>query len=926
MSGLSKKSILSVVLLLLCAHLSAQPVLLSKQIKSSKNISSKVMIFEDITGEMLLEEVIQEDFVSNEGRNNFILPFSNHAFWFKMEFVKGEGVSDDWTIWFTNELTENLEFYEYSIDEGKFIASAKWDLLSSRTKFFKGQEPFFDFKLRDSTTVYIRLKSQRALTGLFSVGPSAAKSKVIMDLFGQRAFVNGLLIFRLLLVLTLGLFVIKDISFRAYSLLILIKTLGYWGLINALTPAFVESPLVAQKLNFLFYTGTPIGTIIFSLAVLPFFGLPSWFKKVLYFFLFLTVGVNILVQVNYSWEFLQIGVGVSVFSGVFIVLVFAYSVMKGLPIQKYYAIPFLLGLVSYLLMNTRILFQVQIPSVSTIAFFLFAAEIFIFIFFLGRIFRDSQMKNILVTQELKNKEFQSERLRELDDLKTSFFTNISHELKTPLTLISGPIEELKKSYPNEKLLKMIRPNINRLQQLINQILDIQKLEAGKQNPHIIKSDLAKHLNRHVLSFESLTASKGIELTFNQNEQSFEARYDEDKLNKIVDNLLSNAVKYTNKGGQVAVNVSYRYKPKAFEISVSDTGFGISEEDLPYIFDRFYQVSNANYQGSGVGLALVKELVSLLKGTIEVESELEKGTTFSVKLPADETTWPDYKVELAEENGIATKELKSATYDEPVGQAEDMNKELVLLVEDNADMQEYIKSLLEKEYRVIQAFNGLEGVEKANNEVPDIIVCDLMMPVMDGFEFSKQIRANVASSHVPIIMLTAKSSKESRLESFEIGIDRYLTKPFDADELKGAIKSGLKSRQDLKALYTQGKFESPSIEEKVGDIELAFYKSLRSFLDENYKKSALTVGDIAKSMSMSDTQLRRKLKTVSTYSPNEYLRKFRLQKAEVLLKVQRKSVSEAAFEVGFENLSYFSKIFQQEYGCLPSEFISSGEVS
>lgn len=919
MSGLSNKSILSVILLLLGTQLSAQSILLSNQIKYSKNISSHVMFFEDITGEMPFEEVRKNTFKGNKGNRNFILPFSNHAFWFKMDFVREANAPESWTIWFTNELTENIELYQYSVSEGKYILNDKWDILSFRTKFFKGQEPFFDFKLTDSTTIYLKIKSERALSGIFSVGPTSAKTSVMMNLFGQRAFVNGLLVFRILLVLTLGLFVVKDIPFRAYSFLILIKTFGYWGLINALVPAFVNNPEVAQKLNYLFYSSTPIGTVLFSLAVLPFFGLPSWIKKVLFTFLALTVGINILVQLDYSWQFLQVGMGISVFSGLFIALVFAYSAIKRLPIQKYYAIPFLLGLLSYLLMNVRVLLQVQIPLVSNIAFLLFAAEIFIFIFFLGRIFRDSQLKNILVTQELKNKEFQSERLKELDELKTSFFTNISHELKTPLTLISGPIEELKKAYPNEKLLKMIRPNISRLQQLINQILDIQKLEAGKQNPHIIKRDLAKHLSRHVLSFESLTSSKSIALNFKQNKQSFEALFDEDKLNKILDNLLSNAIKYNSKGGRVEVDVFYKDQPKSFEFSVSDRGHGIAEKDLPYIFDRFYQVSNANYQGSGVGLALVKELVNLLKGKIEVKSELEKGTTFKVVLPADEVTWSNYVNDLNERSSGVLNSWKEVIYSEPQTEPDESDKELILLVEDNADMQEYIKSILEQDYRVIQAFNGLEGVEKASKEVPDLILCDLMMPLMDGFEFSKKIRANVASSHVPIIMLTAKSSKESRLESFEIGIDRYLTKPFDADELKGAIKSGLKSRKNLKALFTQGVLDTGNVKNEVSEIEHQFYKSLKAFIEENYQKPSLTVQEIAKAISMSETQLRRKLKTVSTYTPNEYLRKFRLQKAENLLKVQGKSVSEAAFEVGLENLSYFSKIFQQEYGCLPSEY-------
>ncbi|AWV98204.1 ATP-binding protein [Arcticibacterium luteifluviistationis] len=913
MSGLFKKSILSVILLLLGAHLSAQPILLSENIKYNESISSHVMFFEDTTGEMDIAEVVKAGFTENQGRNNFIIPFSDHAFWFKVDFEKETDTSDDWVIWFTNELIENLEFYEYDSLTSSYILADSWNVLTSRNKFFKGQEPFFDFKLRDKTTLYFKLKSERALVLTMRVSPSDLKAKISMSNFGRITFVNGLLIFRLLLVLTLGLFVINDIGFRAYSVLVLIKSLGYWGLINAITPAIITNPISAQKLNFLLYTSSPIGTVIFSLAVLPFFELPSWFKKVLYLFAFLTVGVNVLVQFDYSWQYLRMGVGVSVLSGLFIVFIFGYSVLKKLPIQKYYAIPFLLGLISYLLMNMRILFQVQIPLASTIAFFLFAAEIFIFIFFLGRIFKETQLKHFMATEKLKNEEIQSVKLLELDNLKTSFFTNISHELKTPLTLISGPVEELRKKYPEEKLLGMIGPNLGRLKQLINQILDIQKIEAGKQELNIVKKDLAKHLRMQVFAFHSLAEAKELSLNFTQNKNEFLAYFDEDKLNKIIDNLLSNAIKYTAAHGDVKVKVVFHKEPHKLQISVEDTGYGISEKDLPFIFDRFYQVDNDNYQGSGVGLALVKELVTLLKGTIDVSSQLNKGTSFLVSLPVDKKTWNGFNIE--------TKEELDSFENSTVPLERDSEKDLILLVEDNEDMQFYLKTIFEDEYEIIQAFNGLEGIEKANQEVPDIIICDLMMPLMDGFEFSKKIRGQVTSSHVPIIMLTAKSSKESRMESFDIGIDQYMTKPFDADELRGVVKNKIENRKKLRTYFSEGERDIDDSGLSVSPLERVFIDTLNDFLEHNYSNSTLSVMDMAERMEMSDTQLRRKLKNISGYSPNEYLRKFRLKKAEQLLKRGNKSISEIAFEIGFENLSYFSKIFQQEYDCLPSEYVS-----
>ncbi|WP_341228628.1 ATP-binding protein [uncultured Arcticibacterium sp.] len=538
--------------------------------------------------------------------------------------------------------------------------------------------------------------------------------------------------------------------------------------------------------------------------------------------------------------------------------------------------------------------------------------------FLIYLFLRGQRKQIRLEQEVIYNAKEKLRLSELDELKSNFFTNVSHELKTPLTLIEGPINELNKKYPDEGLFKLIKPNVKRLRQLMYQILDVQKLEAGKVNFNIEKSDLAKYFRLHIFSFESLAASYGIKMEFKQNLDEFHAFFDKDKFDKIIDNLISNAIKYNFKGGTVRVKVVYKENPKRLTLSVSDTGQGISETDLPQIFDRFFQVNQNNTEGTGVGLSLVKELVSVLKGTIDVESVEKEGTTFLISMPIDQETWKEHIVEEVFEESIVSnlgeKETENVVRNE--------EKELLLLVEDNPDMQEYLKILFQDRYDIIQAFNGAEGIEKANKEVPDLIVCDLMMPIMDGFEFSKRIRANAASSHVPIIMLTAKSSKESRLESLEIGIDLYMTKPFDTDELSSAIKSCIDNRKALRGIF-RGDVLSTEDEtkEEVNLLEKEFINKVKTFLEQHYHDSSMNVGLISDYLGMSETQLRRKLKSISSYSPNEYLRKFRLEKAEFLLKEGDKTVSEIAFEVGYESLSYFSRIFQQEYGCLPSEYVS-----
>lgn len=515
---------------------------------------------------------------------------------------------------------------------------------------------------------------------------------------------------------------------------------------------------------------------------------------------------------------------------------------------------------------------------------------------------------------------EAERLVALDVLKNHFFTNISHELKTPLTLISGPIQELAARNPSDKLLKLVKRNTQRLQDLISQLLDIQKLEAGKYQFKFDYIDLPQYLRTHVLSFESMASVKNIALNLSQESGSFLAYVDIDKLSKIIDNLLSNAIKYSEKNSNIHVTATYENEPKCFELIVNDEGIGISDEDLPFVFDRFYQVNSDSYRGVGVGLALVKELVNNLQGTINVTSKIGVGTRFTVTLPVDESYWKlqfpviESKVEQYETDPeIWNEELSLLN----VKSQKDTEKELVLIVDDNIDMQEYLRLLLQENYEIITAANGKEGIEKANLEIPDLIISDLMMPLMDGFEFSRRIKNQLTSSHVPIVMLTAKDTKESKLEGLEIGVDHFLSKPFDTDELKIIVRKSIDNRKRLKTLF--GKEMSVALTNVREDKFLA---ALNVKLEKTYAAPDLSIDDIAVAMNVSGNQLRRKLKAVGELSPSEYLRKFRLQKAANLLLDPSASVSEIAFAVGFNNLSYFSKVFNKEFGVLPSEYNST----
>lgn len=888
------------------------------QDSTTKNISANIQFFEDISGELTVEDVLSKEFKPN-GKNHFLLPFSNNAHWIKLEFENKLPKTTDWVLHFKNEITEHLELYEES--NGHFQQTKTWNLLTSKTQSFKGQEPFFNLSIEKNKTVFVRIKTRRAIYSKLLMYSKGLQAATVLNDYGQRSFVNGLLIFRLMLVLTLGLFIIKIIPFRAYSGLVLIKTLGYWGLVNIIGPSFTDSPELAAKINFLFYAITPISTIIFSLIILPLNKLTKLYKYGLYAFLALAVIMQCMVQINYDPFNLKFGTLVLALSGFYILVLYAISIYKKLPIQRYYSIPFLLGLTSYVLMNVRILLQTEIKGVSVIAFGLFVAEILVFIFFLGKIFRDNTVANYLTEQKLQNQLKLSEKLQELNSIKTSFFTNISHELKTPLTLIAGPVDSLLKKYPEEGLLKLLKPNVTRLRQLIDQILDIQKLEAGKQAPDIISGDLAKHLRLEIQSYESMAEAKKIKLQYVQEKEEVFGYYDEDKLNKIIGNLISNAIKYSDENTTVEVRVSFPQKGSQLHLSVIDKGYGIAKEDLPHIFDRFYQVNNKKKSGSGVGLALVKELISLLNGSIKVKSELEKGTQFDLQIPIDYETWKghlramDTDSEAVKTESVHTQE-EAFTFESRV---DNTQKDIILIVEDNRDMQEYLKFLLHEKYEVLQAFNGEQGLAMAKEEVPDIVLCDLMMPKLDGFGFTKGLREEAATSHIPVIMLTAKSSKESRIEGFETGIDQYLTKPFDAEELQVILRKSLDTRKYLRQFFG-GETQVAELIPKISQKENLFIEEIRAYLENNYHLSGLSIADISENLKMSDTQLRRKLKNLSDYTPVEYLRKFRLEKAKEKLESGNKSVSEVAFEVGYENLSYFSKVFQQEFNKLPSDLL------
>ncbi|MFN8354777.1 MAG: response regulator [Spirosomataceae bacterium] len=532
----------------------------------------------------------------------------------------------------------------------------------------------------------------------------------------------------------------------------------------------------------------------------------------------------------------------------------------------------------------------------------------------------NQLNRVRLQQQLLYKDKEAERLAELDAIKTNFFANISHEFRTPLTLILGPVEQMLNDYPNDGRFPLVRRNAQRLLALINQLLDISKLEAGQIQPELTHLEVVRYFRTLMSSFTSLAESRQITFEVSQNQQEVWGYLDTDKTEKMMTNLLSNAFKFTNQGGSVRVEVSYGAGNRQAEIKIADTGIGIKADKLGQIFNRFYQVESdqrRSYEGTGIGLALVKELVEVLKGKIRVESQEGAGTTFWVELPIDEHTWANYpKTSHERIPKPFIEQLPVATITPTDLLA---NENILLLIDDNADIRAYVRQIFEPEYQIVEAQDGEEGLAQAMAYVPNLIISDLMMPRMDGFEFCRRLKSNEKTSHIPVIMLTAKANVESRIEGFELGADDYLVKPFNTAEIKARVKNLLDKQEKLRQYFNGKTMELKPSEIRVNSMDEAFLGKVKVIMEQQLSNSAFSVVDFAEAMNMSKSQLNRKLNALTSQSSNELLRDFRLQRAAELLSQRAGTVSEIAYQVGFEHLSYFAKSFQERYGKLPSEY-------
>ena len=551
--------------------------------------------------------------------------------------------------------------------------------------------------------------------------------------------------------------------------------------------------------------------------------------------------------------------------------------------------------------------------------------------------KTKQLENIVAERTSIIRE-QAEKLKTLDAMKSRFFANISHEFRTPLTLILGPIEDMlakRQNDPDRQTLGLMQRNAKRILQLINQLLDLSRLESGKLKLQARPGDFAAFVKGVVMSFASLAEQKQIDLQFeipeNTGDQPIPANafFDRDVIEKIFYNLLANAFKFTPEGGAVTVSMSNHKRDGVVEIRVKDSGIGIPTDQQDTIFERFYQVNGGDtreHEGTGIGLALTRELVELHHGEISVNSDVGKGTEFVVIVPVGAAHFSREEIADKPAGDVETTDGGRMEIETPLAEpaAEPTDTRLpeddipiILVVDDHDDVRKYIRNHLKNDYKVVEAKNGEAGLNTAIDIIPDMVISDVMMPKLDGYQLCEALKSNEKTSHIPVILLTAKAGEKDKLSGLETGADDYLTKPFNSKELHVRVRNLIKLRRKLQERFQKEDLLKPR-EIHAPSAEKAFLLRMMRVLEENLGLEEFGVESLSDALGMGRRQLNRKIKAITGETPTDFIRSVRLQRAKQLLESKSGTVSEIAFQTGFGSLSYFSKAFKDQFGKLPSE--------
>jgi signal transduction histidine kinase/DNA-binding response OmpR family regulator len=575
-------------------------------------------------------------------------------------------------------------------------------------------------------------------------------------------------------------------------------------------------------------------------------------------------------------------------------------------------------------LNTQRLLLIAVVIILALLIGLFAIALYAY-WEKNRINQLLQKRNKEIEKQRDQLVELSKQLEDATRAKLAFFTNVSHDFRTPLTLIADPVNQLKESKnlneDEQFLMNIIQKNVTVLLRLVNQTLDFRKFESGKLTLHLSEFNIAEKVRNWSEAFDTLAERKHINFTVEvkESENPYLMVADSEKMERSLYNLLSNAFKFTPENGKIKVLLSNFLKEGQLwmELVVKDTGVGMSSEHVKHIFENFYQV-DVHHAGSGIGLALVKAFAEMHKGTVQVESRQSVGTTFTIQLPMrqegelEADLQRNQAMDTLKEGALMEADQESLkTY---LPELERTEKEVVLIIDDNQDVRDYVKMLLDEEYLVIEAANGKEGLKMALKYVPDAIICDVMMPIMNGMECCRHLKSEPQTSHIPVMMLTAYAMDEQKIEGYECGADSYISKPFSAQLLKVRLRNLLENHLRLKNFFTDG--SSTMEKEEISSMEQDFVDKLRSLINNNLRNSKLNIDDLSDEMGFSRVQFYRKTKSLTGYAPNELVRITRLKLSRKLLTTTDKNISEIAYEVGFSSPSYFSKCYKDYFGESP----------
>lgn len=534
-------------------------------------------------------------------------------------------------------------------------------------------------------------------------------------------------------------------------------------------------------------------------------------------------------------------------------------------------------------------------------------------------YRRKRKDNQLLREQKQAIEFISRQMHEADQAKLNFFTHISHELRTPLTLILGMSEKL--DAEDIRTVSLIRKNAMKLSHLINQLLDLKKLDESKMKLRVGEGNVSIFLKGLIGSFDNFANRKNITIHFQSAESEIVGYYDPGKLENILSNLMSNAIKYNRENGWI--NVTLTKVKDSIRIEVTDNGIGIEKTELPHIFNRFYRITDNTAQGSGIGLALVRELVALHKGEITVNSTLNEGTRFVVTIPVDKQTYAKEEWSHSDDvNGysdhIQYLDLPEKSMEPEIPDMPDPDKQTVLIVEDNDDLRNYLADLFSGKYQLILAQNGEEGFRLSQEFVPDIIISDIMMPRLSGTQLVEKVKESAATCHIPIILLTAKDDVASIISNLEKGADDYISKPFESAILKSRVDNMLRQRKRLVEKYTS-QFQLQPKEITIEDADQQFLQKAIDIIEHHMSDSDLNIDILALEIGISRTQLYRKLKALTDYSANQFIRIIRLKRAAQIISQGQNNIAEVMYATGFSNYSHFNNCFRELFGESPKEY-------